>query len=87
MSKVVVLPGASTKEPLVLYYRNGLDVFKHIFGNPEFSKSITYVPKKVYTDSMRESRVYTDLMTGDWAWDAQVVFKFSACVSDLTSVY
>ena len=66
------MPGGATKTPLVLYYRDGLEVFKHIFGNPEFRNSMSFIPQKIYSNHDKEIRIYTEMFTGDWAWEAQV---------------
>ena len=68
MSKTIVMPGEATKTPLVLYYRDGLEVFKHIFDNSEFKDFMSFISQNVYSDS----RIYTEIFTGDWAWEAQV---------------
>ena len=67
MSKTIVMPGGVTKTPLVLYYRDGLEVFKHIFGNPEFRDFMSFIPQRIYSDSNKVTRVYTEMLTGDWA--------------------
>ena len=70
-SKTIVIPGGATRTPLVLYYRDGLEVFKHIFGNPDFKNSMSFIPQKIYVDHEKETRIYTEIFTGDWAWEAQ----------------
>ena len=66
------MPGGATKTPLVLYYRDGLEVFRHIFGNPEFKNSMSFIPQKIYSSSEKDTGIYTEIFTGDWAWEAQV---------------
>ena len=66
------MPGWATKTPLVLYYRDGLEVFKHIFGNPEFKDHMSFIPQKIYSSHDKEVQIYTEMFTGDWIWEAQV---------------
>ena len=75
-SKTIIMPGGATKTPLVLYYRDGLEVFRHIFGNPEFKNSMSFIPQKIYSNHNKEIRIYTEMFTGDWAWEAQVNMSF-----------
>ena len=56
-SKTIVIPGGATRTPLVLYYRDGLEVFKHIFGNPEFKNSMSFIPQKIYSNHEKETRI------------------------------
>ena len=66
------LPGAITKGPIRLYYRDGLECFEHLFSDPTFADSMQYCPRKVWKDSSRECRLYDEIMTGDKAWNTQV---------------
>jgi hypothetical protein len=66
------VPGAATYTDLTLYYRDGLEVFKFLFGNPVYEGFMTYEPYKVYTNQTKQKRVYTEMMSGDWAWECQV---------------
>jgi hypothetical protein len=68
----VQVPGGVTSTDLMLYYRDGLEVFKFLFGNPVYEGFMTYEPYKVYASQRKEKRIYTDLMSGDWAWECQV---------------
>ena len=64
--------GATTKEPLTLYYRDALECFKHLFGNPLFLDHMEYVPRREFTTGESSERLYNEMMTGDRAWDLQV---------------
>jgi hypothetical protein len=68
----IQVPGGTTSTDLTLYYRDGLEVFKFLFGNPVFESFMVYEPYKVYTNQGKEKRLYTDMMSGDWAWECQV---------------
>lgn len=64
------LPGYTTKDPLVLYYRDPIECVEFAMKNPLFSGQIEYQPRKVFNSS--GERVYGDWITGDGAWDLQV---------------
>lgn len=68
----VDVQGGTTKEPLTFYYRDGLDCFRFLFGNPLFLNHMDYIPRREYTDEERKERLYNEIMTGDMAWSLQV---------------
>lgn len=65
------MPGYQTKEPMVLYWRDGPEVIKHLFANPVFFQCMDLVPYHL-TDKENGQRVYGDFMSADFAWDYQV---------------
>ncbi|KAJ3519338.1 hypothetical protein NMY22_g13253 [Coprinellus aureogranulatus] len=50
-----------------VWYRDPLEVMEAQLGNPEFADHIDYAAKEVRGDDGQ--RLYTDLMSGDWAWE------------------
>lgn len=52
-----------------IWHRDPLRVMENQLGNPDFAKDMDYVPKQVYKDGERQ---YTDLMSGNWAWQQAV---------------
>jgi hypothetical protein len=68
----IQIPGGDTCTDLKLYYRDGLEVFKFLFGNPVYERFMVYEPYKVYADKEKEKRLYTEMMSGEWAWECQV---------------
>ena len=66
------VPGAVTKDPMKLYYRDGMECFKFLFGNPLFSNNMEYTPRREFTSDERPERLYNEMMTGDLAWNLQV---------------
>lgn len=70
--RVLHVPGSSTKRPLTLLYRDGLECFEFLFGNPLYFGHCDVAPKRVWTDEERKERLFTEMMTGDMAWDIQV---------------
>ena len=88
---VVEVPGGNTKDPLVLYYRDGLECFRHLFGNPLFVDYMDYIPRREYTNGERVERLHNDLMTGDRVWELQVkmslfIFEYWEMLIAATSV-
>ncbi|TFK53469.1 hypothetical protein OE88DRAFT_1643214 [Heliocybe sulcata] len=56
-------------EKHLVQYRNPLEIIKSLISNPSHAKSMVYSPKKVYTNSTRSKRIYTEMWTGKW-WHA-----------------
>ena len=71
-SRVVSVEGGSTKEPLRLFYRDGLEVFRFLFGNPLFENLQDFVASKVWADVGNDIRVFEGPFTGDHAYEIQV---------------
>ena len=69
---VVSIDGGTTKDPLVLYYRNALECFEFLFGNPLFRDYMEYVPHREFTTGVESERLYNEIMTADMAWNLQV---------------
>ena len=69
---VVSIPGGITKDPMKFHYRDGLECFKFLFGNPLFSDQMEYTPRREFTSDERPERLYNEMMTGDLAWSLQV---------------
>ena len=70
----VAVHGGQTKKPLTLYYRDTFECFSFLFGNPIFRDHMEYVPRKEYTDENKLERLYNEAMTGNKAWELQVLF-------------
>ncbi|KAF7971739.1 hypothetical protein HWV62_20051 [Athelia sp. TMB] len=61
------VPGYSTKEPIVLYYRDGLSVVERLFGNPVFAGCMDLTPYKLYDNTNK--RVFAEFMSGQFAYE------------------
>lgn len=64
-SRIIALEGGTTTEPIELLFRDGLEVFRFLFGNPVFAGHQDFVPKKVWSDYKKEVRILEGPMTGD----------------------
>ncbi len=71
-SRTVSVEGGTTKTPLVLFYREGLEVFKFLFGNPLFEQLQDYVPTKIWADYENDIRILDGPFTGDLTFEIQV---------------
>ncbi|KIJ57496.1 hypothetical protein HYDPIDRAFT_48255, partial [Hydnomerulius pinastri MD-312] len=61
-----------TKSPLILYWRDGLEVVKHLFSNPVFAQCIDLAPYQEYEETPQgPERVYGEFMSADLAWNIQ----------------
>lgn len=69
---IVHIQDGTTKDPITLYYRDGLDCFKFLFGNPLFLDYMEYIPRREFTTDEPAERLYNEIMTGDLAWELQV---------------
>jgi hypothetical protein len=52
-----------------VWHRDILQVMESQIGNPDFAKEMDYAPKRVYKNAKRQ---YTDLLSGNWAWEQAV---------------
>ena len=68
----VQVRGGVTTESMTLYFRDALECFKSLFGNPLFSGHMDFVPRCEYADEEKTERLYNEIMTGDRAWALQV---------------
>ena len=69
-----------TKFPLILYWRDRLEVIKHLFSNPVFAQSIDLVPYREYEQTpLGQQRVYGEFMSADLAWNIQVRSDYFRC--------
>ena len=79
----VSIEGGTTRDPLTFYYRDGLESFKFLFGNPLFRDHMEYVPRREYTDESKKERLYSEMMTGDLAWSLQVAIFYGHLIVEV----
>ena len=75
----VSIEGGTTRDPLTFYYRDGLECFKFLFGDPLFQDHMEYVPRREFTAGEKPERLFNEIMTGDRACALQVssVFRYN----------
>lgn len=59
-------------EKYLIRYRDPLAAVRTLLGNPAHAKDIVYIPKKVFSHSERDNRVYNEMWTGKWWASVQV---------------
>ncbi|KZS95108.1 hypothetical protein SISNIDRAFT_408960 [Sistotremastrum niveocremeum HHB9708] len=69
--QVLEFPEFPTKEPIIVYYRDGLECLEALIADPQFASDLDVVPRKEYTDEKCTERVYSEYMTSDLAWETQ----------------
>ncbi|KAG1848368.1 hypothetical protein C8R48DRAFT_677294 [Suillus tomentosus] len=60
-----------TKTPIQLFWRDPVECLEALFSNPLFHDKLDFVPRRVYTTAARLTRVYSEWLTGDFAWEFQ----------------
>jgi hypothetical protein len=70
--------------PYDVWYRDPLLVMESQIGNRDFGKEMDYAPKQVFSQTW--TRQFSDLMSGDWAWEQAVRhFFFGLHLETLTA--
>ncbi|KAJ7433255.1 hypothetical protein B0H11DRAFT_2259609 [Mycena galericulata] len=68
-------------EKYLIRYRDPLAAIRTLLGNPAHAKDIVYIPKKVFSDSERDNRVYNEMWTGKWWASVQTKLPAGASLS------
>jgi hypothetical protein len=68
----VALKGFETAKPVILFYRDPLECIQVLLRNPAFEGRWDFIPRRIYDDPDRQNRLYSEWMTSDGAWAAQV---------------
>lgn len=55
-----------------MWKRNPLECIQDLLRNTAFRDHTEYVPRRVYRDVERNSRMYGEMWTADWWWNMQV---------------
>ncbi|THH26668.1 hypothetical protein EUX98_g7528 [Antrodiella citrinella] len=59
-------------EAFEVYYRDSLECVKALYGDPSLAADLIFKSERHYTDADRTNRMYHDMHTGTWWWNAQV---------------
>jgi len=78
--QTITISGYCAKDPITLYWRDGLEVIKSLFSNPIFAGCMEMDPYKL-VERETQPRVYGEFMSGDFAWEYQVHTNISVVVS------
>lgn len=79
--------GGTTKDPSILYYRDALECFEFLFGDPLFQDHMEYVPRREFTTGEEPERLYNEIMTADMAWNLQVKRVFFTQVKQELTIF
>ncbi|KAI0040841.1 hypothetical protein FA95DRAFT_1502225 [Auriscalpium vulgare] len=60
-----------------LHFRDVMDCIQSLYGTPEFLSSMAFAPERHYVDEDSTKRVYSEMNTGKWWWDIQVLLEKS----------
>lgn len=55
----------------MIYWRDGLEVVKHLFANPVFAPCMDFQPYREF-EGPDNQRAYGEFMSADIAWEIQV---------------
>lgn len=58
--------------PISLYYRDPLEAIRSLLCRPDLASSMTFAPRRVWIDEDKQTRVYSEIETGEWWWRNQV---------------
>lgn len=64
----LTIPGYQTKDPMTLFWRDGLEVVKHLFANPVFANCMEFDAYKLL-DNDTGLRVFGEFMSAEYAWN------------------
>lgn len=73
--RTVTVEGGTTKKPITLYYRNGLECFRFLFGNPLFQDQMDFKPYTQFEggdDGQEGSILYGEIASGKYMMRVQV---------------
>jgi hypothetical protein len=75
--EVEVVPRSGTpSSPVYICYRDPLDAIRSLLDRPSLADHITYEPQRHWKDKVNGTRRYSEIFSGDWAWEMQV-FPYS----------
>jgi hypothetical protein len=52
--------------------RNPVDIVRELIGNPRFKEHMRYAPERHWTSKAKDTRIYSEMWTGNWWWRTQV---------------
>jgi hypothetical protein len=66
-----------TTSPVKLFYRDAIECLESLFGNPLLADVINLAPFRVFKTAEKLTRLYSQWLSGDTAWEMQV-----SCLSE-----
>lgn len=68
----IKLDGFQTAKPITLFYHNPIECIQALLQNPIYEGQWDFTPWHVYDKSDCQNQIYSEWMTTDGAWSAQV---------------
>lgn len=75
-----------TKKPVILYHRDPLLSIQYLMQNPLFHDHMSFTPFQLYESAAKVTRIYTEWLSGNEAWEMQVgsfIFYYLSFVTKL----
>lgn len=80
----ILMDGYRTVKPVTLFYRDPLECIQALLQNPIFEGKWAFTPQRIYDNLDRQNRLYSEWVTSDGAWAAQVGSLHYFCNAGLT---
>lgn len=68
-------------------YRDPVEAIKTLWKDPVNSPEMVFSPHKLYRDSKKEARIYSEMWTGKWWNTVQVRYRYTLWYLDADSTY
>ena len=81
----IPLCSGSTTSPIYLCYRDPIEAIQSLLDRPSLAKHMTYTPQRHWRDKAAGKQRYTEIFTGDWAWEEQVRSSVMHCLTILNA--
>lgn len=75
LAKQIIPESGTATDNVTLFYRNPVDAVKALLSRPNLVDELEFVPKRVWANKEKKSRIYSEVLTGDWAWNTQVRYS------------
>lgn len=62
------------EDEYIFRYRDVIEAIKSLWGDPALASHLVYRPRKVFKDSSKSTRMYSEMWDGKW-WDIIQVSK------------
>jgi hypothetical protein len=68
----MITEGYKSPHPVYFYWRDALEVIEYTFGSLIFVPHMQFDPQRLWSDQLKMEHIYSEYMTGDFAWQSQV---------------
>ncbi|KAN0128827.1 hypothetical protein V8E53_013325 [Lactarius tabidus] len=67
----MITEGYKSPHTVYFYWCNALEAIEYIFGNLIFVLHMQFDPQRLWSDQLKTECIYSEYMTGDFAWESQ----------------